>query len=117
MSADPFKDVRERRALATEGDWAADGEGNVLISPASQETYFRDYKFATTHDTAGARYDSEFIAHAPADIDRLLAECERLREALRDRDTFIDQYGHRAKYDEYRAICAALAAPSTETDA
>jgi hypothetical protein len=104
MSADPFKDVRERRALATEGDWAADGEGNVLISAASQETYFCDYKFETTHDTAAARYDSEFIAHAPADIDRLLVDNERLREALDAAMQYVP--------DKDRAWVYALAAPS-----
>jgi hypothetical protein len=88
-SADPFKDVRERQEWCRR--WL---ERQHVRNPA------------ITPEWRNLLDDS--VA--------LLAENERLREALRDRDTFIDQYGHRAKYDEYRAICAALAAPS-ETDA
>jgi hypothetical protein len=115
VSGDPFKDVRERRAKITPAPWrwkAGDSPGGPWGRVWAGESD-DDGVVATTYSPNA---DAEFIAHAPADIDRLLAENERLREALRDRDTFIDQYGHRAKYDEYRAICAALAAPS-ETDA
>jgi hypothetical protein len=88
VSADPFKDVRERLAKITPGPWDYRSEG-------SMSWVWPHGAYSEHHD------DNRFIAHAPEDIGRLLAEYDWLLELTKG---------------QVQLLARALAAPSTETD-
>jgi len=54
-----------------DGSLPGDTRPVARIAPAP----FEDGGYATNHDA-----DADFIAHAPADVERLIAEVERLRD-------------------------------------
>ena len=72
---DRLTEIRERTAKRTQGVWTAhDGVGSYIHSPTGVIAHLY-MQHPTRQDSA----DANFIAHAPADIDWLLAEAERLR--------------------------------------
>jgi hypothetical protein len=79
LTQDDLNMIKERAKKATPGPWYADDErwpGNENLQ----------YWFDTHYDGVGAaatKADAEFIAHAREDIPRLVAEVERLREAIK----------------------------------
>jgi hypothetical protein len=110
VSADPFKDVRERLAKITPGPWDYRSEG-------SMSWVWPHGAYSEHHD------DNRFIAHAPEDIGRLLAEYDWLRDVIRA--CIGDAEGQEAVRDrkmleltkgQVQLLARALAAPSTETD-
>lgn len=99
MTPDELAEVRARVDAATGGKWTAlsDGtdDGDIVwvratdIKPHSYD--FRDVALIGSPDMERVddqTYDdARFIAHAREDVPRLLAEVERLRDAVAERDT------------------------------
>lgn len=79
LTQDDLNMIKERAKKATPGPWYADDEkwpGNANLQ----------YWFDTHYDGVGAaatKADAEFIANAREDIPKLVAEIERLREAIK----------------------------------
>lgn len=73
FDSDRLSEIRKRREAATPGPWRMTTQGGV------ESVHYRgpgeDFTSVAATRTPG---DWEFIAHAPADIDWLLAEVERL---------------------------------------
>ncbi len=75
MKQEQLNAIKERVAKATPGEWRSMDTGHVRkhYSVGNEEEFV-----AHTYDVN----DAEFIAHAHKDVPTLLAEVERLREAL-----------------------------------
>lgn len=96
MTQEEIQAIRERLSDATPGPWTAQGlgsEGYVIEVRLPGETapdtydrigfYGRIAEVRAGRRWKGLRANAEFIAHAPEDMRRLLAEVERLREPVR----------------------------------
>ena len=70
-------EMKERAKKATAGPWVTYYESLVKSKEG-------DKVVADTWQVVNGEYDARFIAHAREDVPRLVAEVERLREALRD---------------------------------
>lgn len=67
-------EIKARRNATTEGNWITPGRTGVLGAGIVSAPAGLVIAMAVTTDA-----DADFIANAPADIDWLLAEIERLR--------------------------------------
>lgn len=87
MTADELAPIRARRAAIAPTPWryttwGGTAPGNVLDAHSDDIV-----------DLYGDHPDGEFIAHAPTDIDRLLAEVDSLRGLLGRLEWSVDQHG------------------------
>jgi hypothetical protein len=86
--------IRERAEKATPGDWAYYENDNVVV------TLHPDYQYAMEIvEEIGTGFDAEFIAHARADIPKLLAHIEvleaenkRLKDIIDRIDDLVDEF-------------------------
>lgn len=67
-------EIKARRNAATDGNWIAPGRTGVLGAGVVSAPTGRVIAIG-----CGSDADAEFIANAPADVDWLLAEIERLQ--------------------------------------
>lgn len=86
--------IRARADAATRGPWHVELTAETYIDRPSRYPIYSDvrgivevaegdtYVAQTMRGNAQARADAEFIAHAREDVAALLAEVERLRDAL-----------------------------------
>ena len=68
---DRISEIKQRRAKATPGEWIVAGRGNTVPSLAVVVDATEENIASCIRPKTG---NAEFIAHAPADIDYLLAE-------------------------------------------
>ena len=90
--SDRLKEIAERAEKATPGPWEYYGGRSIDTPPIHadeanygipDEGFEGGYQFYCSADDGAWRYaDGEFIAHAREDIPFLLAEIERLKQAL-----------------------------------
>ena len=82
MTSEQLETIRERLAKATKGPWVRwKGKDDPRIW--SHNGVEMAYLVTTMPDIGYQPYhDSEFITHSPTDIQSLLDEVDRLREAL-----------------------------------
>lgn len=112
MSAERLSEIRKRNEDRTPGTWAEDDcnifsreisdlRHKLIMEKILHGVHFSNEEFAKEHGyrcgecpghiaSCGQDYDNcdanaDFIAHAPADITRLLAEVDRLNAELQSR--------------------------------
>lgn len=100
---DRVQEIRDRLEAATPGPWSyspastgnpSDGPTHHEVRSVSISDDRTMYAIATTDYNEMGYLDAEFIAHAPDDIEFLLAEVERLQEDLEvTRDSLGDLAG------------------------
>lgn len=100
MNQEQLNAIKERVAKATPGPWESEGtlEGhNDIFNP--DEAYVICQTGNENYDCLNDG-DTEFIKHAITDVPALVAEVERLREAL---SYYADasRYGSRTDYQKY----------------
>lgn len=101
MTTERLEQIKERLADATPGPWGWSGCANDRVDVCSDAPGWegaeiavvtKDYEFNNREgvvagmpvmDRAMAHANGALIMHAPADLKELVAEVERLREALR----------------------------------
>lgn len=82
--------IRERAEKATKGPWLVDNLGSGVVSEHAVSYWWNGESDEICSLSDGGEYientnagnDAAFIAHAREDIPRLLAEIERLRNAI-----------------------------------
>jgi hypothetical protein len=75
--------IRKRAEAATEGPWYSEDNSVVYSEKVVDRKYGEPVEVADT--SCGPDIgNAEFIAHAREDVPKLLAEVERLRDALED---------------------------------
>lgn len=91
--------IRRRLDAATTGPWSSSPSpvtdvilagtwpiAMVGVSPSNLRADYEDDTLVATWVSPSVRQDAELIAHAPTDISYLLAEVERLTDALTELD-------------------------------
>ena len=84
MSEQELAAIRARAEAATDGPWqqSMDITGRLMVVVNLTPHQFREIIIAVSSDNSPRDEDLDFIAHAREDVPALLAEVERLREAL-----------------------------------
>jgi hypothetical protein len=73
--------IRARLTAASNGPWFRHATDNGLVEILCRASTSTTYRIATVlRRGRRQREDAELIAHSPADLDWLIAECDRLRD-------------------------------------
>jgi hypothetical protein len=86
VSSRDLRSMKERAEKATPGPWCVAGSPrDFVIARHGESERCSDNPVLWAEDDclSGGRADAEFIAHARADVPRLVNEVDRLREILR----------------------------------
>jgi hypothetical protein len=78
---DWLDELKARRAAISPAPWKLQGHPSETTMVYDAEGDSVVYNEGSPNER-----DAEFIAHAPSDIDRLIAEVERLRQEVNERD-------------------------------
>lgn len=87
MTQERLDAIRERLADATPGPWVWLGEAELASPTIPEPEDEDDYQHITNEDgQIDSSDDADLIEHAPDDLADLLAEVERLRKELAEKD-------------------------------